>query len=122
MAVDITNLAVVFGDTGGGQLTRKAWEDLQATRWAIKKLCDLTQTCLPIVFRDLINEISEWAYNGLVSIVFRELNHVVPDFHSKCQKLWNTLTTEVEMEKIKGKVNDTRSKFIVRFRCLDTII
>ena len=76
MAVDITNLAVVFGDTGGGQLTRKAWEDLQATRCAIRKLCDLTQRLI-IVFRDLVNEISEWAYNGLVSIVFHKSNHVV---------------------------------------------
>ena len=36
MAIDVTNLAVVFGDTGVGQLTLKAWEDLQATRWAIE--------------------------------------------------------------------------------------
>ena len=32
IVVDITNLAVVFGETGGGQLTQKAWEDLQETR------------------------------------------------------------------------------------------
>ena len=43
VAIDITNLAVVVGETGGGQLSQKAWEDLQATRWAIGKLCDLTQ-------------------------------------------------------------------------------
>ena len=33
--VDITNLAIIFGDTGDGQLSQKTWEDLQATRWAI---------------------------------------------------------------------------------------
>ena len=32
VAIDITNLAVVFGETGVGQLTLKAWEDLQETR------------------------------------------------------------------------------------------
>jgi hypothetical protein len=35
MVVDITHLAEVFDETGGGQLSQKAWEDLQATRWAI---------------------------------------------------------------------------------------
>ena len=34
LAIDITNLAVVFGETGVGQLTLKAWKDLQETRWA----------------------------------------------------------------------------------------
>ena len=34
VAIDITNLAVVFGETGVGQLTLKAWKDLQQTRWA----------------------------------------------------------------------------------------
>ena len=33
VAIDITNLAVVFGETGVGQLTLKAWNDLQETRW-----------------------------------------------------------------------------------------
>ena len=32
IVVNITNLAVVFGETGGGQLSQKAWEDLQETR------------------------------------------------------------------------------------------
>jgi len=32
IVVDITNLAVVFGETGGGQLSQKAWEDLKATK------------------------------------------------------------------------------------------
>ena len=43
IVVDITNLAVVVGETGGGQLSQKAWEDLRATRWAIGKFCDPTQ-------------------------------------------------------------------------------
>jgi hypothetical protein len=34
--VDITNLAVVFGETGGGQLSQRAWEDLKATRWQLE--------------------------------------------------------------------------------------
>ena len=34
--MDITHLAEVFGVTGGGQLSRKAWEDLQETRWALE--------------------------------------------------------------------------------------
>ena len=34
IVVDITHLAEVFGETGGSQLSQKAWEDLQATRWA----------------------------------------------------------------------------------------
>ena len=71
IVVDITNLAVVFGETGGGKLSQKLWEDLQATRWVIGKLCD-TQRCLPIVFRDLVNDICKWAYDGLVSFVFRQ--------------------------------------------------
>ena len=43
IVVDITNLAVVVGETGGGRLSQKAWEDLQETRWAIGKSFDLTQ-------------------------------------------------------------------------------
>ena len=53
IVVDITNLAVVLDETGGGQLSQKSWEDLQTTR-------------------DLVNEICEWAHNGLVSLVFRQ--------------------------------------------------
>jgi hypothetical protein len=44
MVVDITHLAEVFGETGGGQLSQKAWEDLQETRWAIGILCNPTQS------------------------------------------------------------------------------
>ena len=46
--VDISNLAVVLDETGRGQMLRKAWEDLQTTRWAIQvgKPCGPTQICL----------------------------------------------------------------------------
>ena len=71
MVVDITHLAEVFGETGGSRLSQKAWEDLQETRWAIGNLCDLIQRYLPIVFRDLVNEVCEWAHSRLVSLVFR---------------------------------------------------
>jgi hypothetical protein len=38
IVADITRLAEIFGETGGGRLSQKAWEDLQATRWAAGKL------------------------------------------------------------------------------------
>ena len=72
IVVDITNLAGVVGETGGGRLSQKAWEDLQETRWAIGKKIDLTQRWLLIVFRDLVNESCKWAHDGLVSLVFRQ--------------------------------------------------
>ena len=36
IVVDITNLAVVFDETGGCHLSQRAWEDLQETRWAME--------------------------------------------------------------------------------------
>ena len=72
IVVDITHLAEVFGETGGSRLSQKAWEDLQETRWAIGRLCNPTQRCLPIVSRDLVNKTCKWAYDGLVSLVFRQ--------------------------------------------------
>ena len=81
IVVDITHLAEVFGETGGGRLSQKAWEDLQETRWAIGKLYSPTQRCLPIVSRDLVNKTCKWAYDGLVSLVFRQQNRVLPNFH-----------------------------------------
>ena len=69
IVVDITNLAVVVGETGGGHLSQKAWEDLQETRWAIGYP---TQRCLPIVSRDLVNIICKWAHDGLVSLLYSQ--------------------------------------------------
>ena len=68
MAIDITNLAVVFGETGVGQLTLKAWKDLEETRWAIGNFA--IRLRLSIVFRNLVNKICKWAHDGLVSLVF----------------------------------------------------
>ena len=41
------------------------------------------------------------------------------DSHSKYQKLWNTVNAEEDMKKLKEKLNDARSKFMVRFLCPD---
>ena len=70
MVVGIADLAAVEGETGRGQLSQKIWEDLKAARWAIGKLCGPMQRCLPMVLRDLVNEISKWAYDRVVSLVF----------------------------------------------------
>ena len=104
---DINHLAEVFGESRetGGQLSQKAQEDLKETR-------------------DLVNEICKWAHEGLVSLVFREQNRVVPDIHSKQveKKLGITLTAEEKMKELKDKLMDVRNKFMVRFLCLDKII
>ena len=103
IVVDITNLAVVLDETGCGQLSQKAWEDLQMTR-------------------ELVNEICEWAYNGLVSLAFRQSKGVVTDIHSKQVNLRITLTADKKMKELTEKLMDVRSRFMVRFLCLDKII
>ena len=42
------------------------------------------------------------------------------DFQSKYQKLRNALSANEEMKEIKERLNDARSKFMVRFRYPDT--
>ena len=56
-----------------------------------------------------------------MSLIFRQLNCVVPDFHSKYKKLRNALSAIEEMKEVKEKLNDARTKFMVRFLRLDTI-
>ena len=62
-----------------------------------------------------MNEICKWAHDGLVIVVFRLYNRVVPDFPSNSQKLMNTSSAMEGMKEIKEKLNDFRNKFMVRF-------